>query len=185
MQYLSKGKRGIVYLTKDDTGVVVVKKERSESKALRVLHNEAYWLKILNKYKIGPRFIRFDDGLVMEYIKGELFVDWHKKHKGMDVKNAVRDIFLQCRTMDKIGVNKLEMNYPVKHIIMRKNKPIMIDFERCKRTLRPKNVTQFCQFLLSIGFKVDMNILKELSQKYKRDYGEDAFNRILGLFLGG
>ena len=185
MQYLNKGKRGIVYITKDDSGVVVVKKERPGSKALRALNNEAYWLKILNKYKIGPRFIRFDDGLVMEYIKGELFVDWYEKHKGKDVKNAVRDIFLQCRIMDKIGVNKLEMNCPVKHIIMRNNKPVMIDFERCKRTLRPKNVTQLCQFFLSIGFKVDMNILKELSQKYKRDYDEDTFNRILGLFLEG
>ena len=183
MQYLSKGKRGIVYLTKENGRLVVVKKERPGSRAIMTLNNEASWLKILNKHKIGPRFIRFNDGLVMEYIKGELFVDWYKKHDKNEVKNAVRDIFLQCRIMDKIGVNKLEMNYPVKHIIMRKNEPVMIDFERCKRTLRPKNVTQLCQFLLSIGFKVDKDILKGLSQKYKRDYDEDTFNLILGLFL--
>ena len=142
--------------------------------------------------RIGRQIIEIPQGVTCELQdrkvkvhgpKGELFVDWYKKHDKNEVKNAVRDIFLQCRIMDKIGVNKLEMNYPVKHIIMRKNEPVMIDFERCKRTLRPKNVTQLCQFLLSIGFKVDKDILKGLSQKYKRDYDEDTFNLILGLFL--
>ena len=185
MHYLNKGKRGIVYLTRENGRQIVVKKERPGSHALRALHNEAFWLQTLNKHKIGPRFIRFDDhGLAMEYIKGILFVDWHQHHQGKDGKRIIKDIFLQCRTLDKLRVNKLEMHSPLKHILIRRGKAILIDFERCKRTLRPKNVTQFCQFLLSLGCAADRERLKMLLRMYKQHYDKQTFQKIIHLFIG-
>ena len=184
MKYLSKGKRGIVYLIEERGKKIVVKKERKESSALRALHNEAVWLQILNKYNIGPRFIRCEDkSLVMEYIHGIPFVVWYPHHSQHAVRHVIKDIFQQCRQMDVLKVNKMEMHTPVKHILIRKGKPVLIDFERCKRTLTPKNVTQFCQFLVHLGFSVDREQLKALLQEYKKTYGEDIFKRIVRLFV--
>ena len=42
------------------------------------------------------------------------------------------------------------MSHPIKHIIIdKKNKPILIDFDRTRYTIKPANVTQFCDFLIS------------------------------------
>ena len=184
MIYLNKGKRGIVYLIREKGRDVVVKKERPGSVALCALENEARWLKTLNAYGIGPRFIRSSDGvIVMEYIKGEPFVEWYPKHRGKEGQHVVQEIFSQCRVMDTLGVNKLEMHHPVKHILIRKGKPVMIDFERCKRTLKPKNVTQLCQFLVKIGFTVDRETLETLLRVYKKTYDKKAFAEIMSLFV--
>jgi predicted Ser/Thr protein kinase len=183
MEYLSKGKRGVVYLATVNEKRIVVKKAREDSDAILTLENEARWLKILNKYKIGPRFVSFSDGMLrMEYIHGQPFVEWMKKKSKKDVKRVVKEIFEQCRVMDNLKVNKLEMHHPVKHIIMRRNKPYMIDFERCKKTLTPKNVTQFCQFLVGLDFVVDKEKLKTLLQEYKETYDEKVFRKIVSLF---
>ncbi len=184
MKYLSKGKRGMVYLTEENGKRVVVKKERKGSGALRALHNEAFWLQELNKHHIGPRFVRFDgEALVMEYIEGTPFVEWYPKQSPHDLRHALEEIFRQCRMMDVVKVNKFEMHMPIKHILMRNKKPVLIDFERCKRTLTPKNVTQFCQFLVHLGFSVDREQLKALLQEYKKTYGEDIFKKIVRFFV--
>lgn len=178
MEYLSKGKRGIVYLDKD----AVVKVKREDSKATRALENEARWLKMLNKHNIGPRFIDFQDGkLRMEYIKGTPIAEWLKKNEKHKNKIA-KDVLAQCRKMDKLEVNKLEMNHPYKHIIIRKGKAVMIDFERCKKTRKPKNVTQFCQYLIRLGFEADKKELEHLLKEYKRNYDEESFGLLLRLF---
>jgi len=183
MDYLSKGKRGMVYLLEEGGKTLVVKKKREGSTALRALENEAYWLPLMNRHKIGPRFHRFDDGgLVMEYVEGPPFVEWRVGRSLSEQKKMIRKIFQQCRTMDRLHVNKLEMTHQVKHILIRRGEPVMIDFERCKRTLTPKNVTQFCQFLLTLGYKVDREKLRDLLQWYKKDYAEGTFAGIVSLF---
>jgi len=53
----------------------------------------------------------------------------------------------------------------------------MIDFERCYYTEKPKNVTQFCQFLLLIN-KIKPEAI-EILKKYKKDESEENFKRIL------
>jgi predicted Ser/Thr protein kinase len=62
----------------------------------------------------------------------------------------------------------------------------MIDFERCYKTNKPKNVTQFCQFILNYlknilkekGFKIDKKVLNALI-RYKHNQDEKNFNEIL------
>ena len=185
MHYLSKGKRGIVYVDVEGGRRVVIKKKRSESAAVGALENEARWLRILNKYGIGPKFIRSGEGMVvMEYIEGAPFVEWHEKHAAKERRKVTREIFQQCRIMDNLHVNKLEMHTPLKHIIVRRGKPILIDFERCKLTLKPKNVTQFCQFLLTLGYDVDRVKLRKLLGEYKESYNKDTFEKIVRLFVG-
>ena len=90
--------------------------------------------------------------------------------------------------MDELGINKFEMHHPLKHIIIEKNTPVLIDFERCRHTDDPKNVSQFCDFLISKTFNEllatkDILIKKEnmieLAKNYKKNRNKKSFELIL------
>jgi putative serine/threonine protein kinase len=176
-RYLTKGKRGKIYVQ----GSIAIKKSLSKR-----VKNESSWLKILNKYKIGPKLIEVKkDYFKYEFIKGEFILDYFKSNNPLPV---IINILKQCRTMDKLNVNKLEMHNPYKHIIIRNKKPVMIDFERAYKTEKPKNVTQFCQFIMSrkvqeiLKWGINKKELITLLRKYKKNQTEKNFNEIISYF---
>ena len=71
--------------------------------------------------------------------------------KNNNPEKVLKEIENQCKILDKLKINKEEMHKPIKNIIVKKNKPILIDFERCHYTQRPKNLNQFKQFLKRIN----------------------------------
>lgn len=186
--YLGKGKRGIVYKARYRGKPVVQKVENPKSEAHQRIKNEAYWLRRLNKYNIGPKFIKFENNiLTREFAKGKEIIPWIEDNKKTKIKNILKNILEQCRTMDKLKVNKLEMHRPTKHIIIDK-KPLMIDFERCYKTEKPKNITQFCQFLMSKrlksilekkGITFDNKELIKATKEYKSKMYKKNFDKIL------
>ena len=144
MKYFSKGKRGKIYLQ----GKIAIKKA-----ARNRIKNEVYWLKILNKSNIGPRLISYKNNYFKyKFIKGDFILDFINKNEKIKIKKILINILKQCRILDKLKVNKKELHNPVKHIIINK-RVNMIDFERCYKTDKPKNITQFCQFILSNHLK--------------------------------
>ncbi len=178
MEFLARGKRGDVFLTTYRGKQVVVKQVRTTSTALSTLEIEADWLKKLNKYKIGPKFIKLEDGkLYMEYVRGVPIGEYLEHHTFTPA--LAKEILEQCRVLDKLHVNKFEMHHPTKHILIKAGKPsrktvVMIDFERCRWTEKPKNVTQFVQFLLRYepyaGKQVD-NLLRQYKiRQDEKDY---------------
>jgi len=97
------------------------------------------------------------------------------------------DLIEQCKRMDEAKINKLEINHPHKDLLIQKNKPIIIDFERCKLTTKPKNITQLCQFLISTNLqeelkKYDIKINKEkiikLAENYKKEILKNKENSL-------
>jgi putative serine/threonine protein kinase len=153
MIFLTKGKRGKIYLDKDKA----IKKTNNQR-----VEKEAYYLKLLNKYKIGPKFLYLKkDRIVYKFVKGPFILEYLKNNNTKSVKKILKEVLNQCRTLDKLKINKLELHNPYKHIIIegtKTKKPVMIDFERAYKTENPKNVTQFCQYIMS--FKV-YSVLKE------------------------
>ena len=182
MKYFSKGKRGRIYLTSK----YAIKK--AEPKRIK---NEVSWLKILNDYKIGPKLVNYDKNYFKyEFIRGTPIIEFIKNNNKIVIKKILFDVLKQCRIMDKLNVNKKEMHNPVKHIIIKRDKACMIDFERCYSTSKPKNVTQFCQFILSNKlknlliqkrFKINRNKLLKSLVKYKHSQNENNFKEILKL----
>jgi len=145
MEFLARGKRSEVYL--DNNKVIKVTNEYSAS-------NEAFWLAELNKYHIGPKFYAKEGNkVIMEYIKGERIIGYLAKSNKSKCEKILKECFKQCRILDKLKVNKKELTNPYKHIIIRKDKPVFIDFERCKIAERVKNTNQFRQFLNSFKIK--------------------------------
>ena len=87
--------------------------------------------------------------------------------------------------LDKLMVDKEEMHHPFKHVIITKGKPLLVDFERCHKTLKPKNVTQFCQCINSMSkllinkkIKVDKEKIIKLAKQYKKNQNKENLNKI-------
>ncbi len=148
--YFAKGRRGITYLGKYKNKNVIIKIPNPESFATSTIAFEEKWLKKMNAFKIGPKFYCATDSfLVMEYINGLEIMDFLENATTLNIKKVLKDMLKQMLLLDKKGIVKQEMTHPYKHIIVRNNKPILIDFERCRYTEKPKNINQFLQFLTS------------------------------------
>jgi len=189
IELFSYGKRGLIY-----TGVyrkkrVAIKVKRKESAAGDTIKNEAEKLKILNRHKIGAKLMKLEGKkMIYEFIDGEFIEDYGEKCSRRELLKVIKEVFLQCYKMDKLGLNKEEMHHPVKHIIVRKKKPVMIDFERCHESEKPKNVTQFCQYIISSrmthimkekALNADMKEMIRRAQEYKAKMSKKNLDRII------
>lgn len=189
-EFLAKGKRGHVYTYKStiDGKEVCVKELNPDTEANNVIHNEAKFLKMVNEQGIGPTLLKEeDDRVIMEFIQGERILDFFERSDKSGIVKVIKDSLEQARKLDKMGINKYELTNPYKHIIVHYEKPIMIDFERCKEVENPKNVTQLVQFLTSGRVKnilkdkkinLDTEDLRELARKYKKKYDKKHFDEI-------
>jgi len=185
-EYYAKGQRSFVYKLKYKNKEAILKEERADSTAICRIKNEANWLKTLNKESIGPKLYCEGEGfIVMQFVKGTRIVEWAEKAEKEDLRKMLLEVIKQCRKMDLMQVSKEEMHNPWKHIIIDK-KPVMIDFERCHVDITPKNVTQFCQFLMSEkfykilepkGFTLDKGKTIAWLKSYKS--GKDVFSELL------
>jgi predicted Ser/Thr protein kinase len=100
-KYFAKGKRSVVYLGEYKGKKVAIK----VSQRAKI---EAKWLKKLNRFGIGPRLLFCNkDYLVSEFVEGIRILDYFKRYKGK--KWVIKDVLRQCRIMDRLKINKLEI----------------------------------------------------------------------------
>ena len=191
-KFFTKGKRGFIYTAKLGKKKIAIKEKNPESKAQSRIEFEAYWLKKLNKYKIGPKFIFFkDNSLAYEFVEGIFIEEFIENSTKRDIKKVLINLFNQMFLLDELGINKEEMHHPYKHIIItKKTKPVLLDFERANNTEKPSNVTQFCQFITSTnlhsllnkkGFKIDISKVRAAARKYKHNINKKNFKEIIKL----
>jgi predicted Ser/Thr protein kinase len=135
---------------------------------------------------VGPKLVEVKkDYFKYKFTEGEFILDYFKSK---NPKPIIIAVLKQCRVMDKLKVNKLEMHNPHKHIIIKNKKPVMIDFERAYETKKPKNVTQFCQFIMSrkvyeiIKYKINKRELISILKTYKKNQTRLNFNKIIKYF---
>ncbi len=164
VRLLAQGRRGMVYSALKKEGMkeggrereVAIKVANPRSGAINRIENEAKWLETLNKKGIGPKLSGFHPAegdapacLVMQFICGRPVLGFLAEADAAGIRGVLGAVLKQLLVLDRLGVNKGELHWPVKHIIVQRGKPVLLDFERCRRTQRPKNVTQFLQFLAS------------------------------------
>ena len=182
----AEGNRGVIYVAKQNGKKVAVKTFSKKSPVKNSITNEGKWLKILNKKGIGPRLLKAgSDYFVYEFAEGAYLTNYLNQSKKKRIKETLLDVLNQCRTMDQLNVNKQEMLRPHKHVIVGK-KNVLIDFERCRKTQKPKNVTQFCQYLLNRSktlkkknIKIEKERLISKARKYKISQTRQNFESIL------
>ncbi|MDD5331801.1 MAG: hypothetical protein PHE43_03190 [Candidatus Nanoarchaeia archaeon] len=181
----SEGKRSFFYTGKLNNTKVGIKKLKERKDIRHALKNEANFLKILNKHKIGPRLIYSKNNyIIYHFVEGIPIEEFIKKNNKQKIKSIIIKILNQCFVLDKLKINKLEMTNPYKHILIKTN-PVMIDFERCYHTEKPKNLTQFLQYLTSYrlslilkqkNIKINKKEIIKLAKQYKKGYSD--FNKI-------
>lgn len=191
-EFLAKGKRSNVYATIFDKKKAVVKRIRPGSEAIGAITDEVLWLRRLNKHKIGPKlFYNDDEKVIIEFVNGKRILDYLTSAPKQKTLSVLREIFRQCRLMDKLKISKEEMQNPYKHILIDK-KPVMIDFERCHYAERPQNITQFCQFVMSSklsrilngkGITTERDEAIRLLKKYKNNYSQKTYRELLRAML--
>ena len=179
IESFAKGRRGIIYTGIYKGKKVAIKVKRPASKAENAIEKEYFWLKKLNSYNIGPKVVFFKNkALVYEFVEGKHILDFFKGASKKDRDKIIKEVFRQLRIMDRLRINKKEMHKPLKHIIIGK-KVVLLDFERCYKSNKPKNVTQFCQFLLRRKLiKVKESDFIELLRDYKKNLDNKSFNKI-------
>jgi len=178
--YFTHGQRGEIFVGFHKKIKVAIKIKRKESLAQRRIQNEAFWLKKLNKKKIGPKLLfSAKDYLVYEFVEG-IFIKEILRQK-VKLKKIMAAVLQQCFILDQLKINKEEMHRPWKHIIISKNNQlVLIDFERAYRTEKPHNVTQFGDFLLSWGLVSREKMIKALIN-YKKEQTSRNFKIIFDL----
>lgn len=184
-EFFARGKRGEIYVGEYRGKKVAIKIKRPGSKAIGRIENEARVLKELNKNHIGPKFIAYEEGrLIYEFIEGIFIKDLIEKANKTRIRMVLLNVLKQCRVLDKVGIIKEEMHKPLKHIIVGK-RVVLIDFERGHISNKPKNVTQFCQFIIKVykdkKFKLDVVELRKILANYKKDQKEKNFRAIVKL----
>jgi len=189
---LAHGHRGKIYIFNKNKKKLIKKIAIETSTAQGNIENEARFNKLLNTHNIAPKFISYDkktDSLTREFIEGERINDYFLSHNKKEIVSVLKKIFIQLLKIDGLGINKFEMTNPYKHIIIdKKNNPYLIDFERCRYTEQPKNITQFLQYLSSKNLqdifkkkkiKIDKIKVMQLSKDYKKGYDGKLIEKFL------
>lgn len=187
----SHGKRGVIIKGKYKKKSVCIKIKKENSDAFGTIRNEAKFLKILNDYNIGPKLIMHDEDYLMYiFVEGIFIEDILKDYSKKNIISVLTNVFEQMYKMDQLNINKFEMHHPYKHILIKNKGIILIDFERARYTQDPKNVTQFCDFiiskkvseyLLNKDFKIISQEIIDAAIIYKKTKNKSNFNKILSL----
>jgi len=149
---LAKGHSSRIFLVQKGRKKLVAKVERTDSSRKHMLEREAFNLKLANSKHIGPRLLTYDFFyriLLMEYIKGETFKEWifSKKRKKREVSLFVRELLKQGEKLDKLGLDHGQLAGRGVNILVRKGKPVIIDFEKASTRRKCHNRTVLEGFL--------------------------------------
>ena len=199
IRYFARGKRGVVYVGEYKGRKVAVKTKKKESLAIGRMKNEARMLKLLNKYKIGPKFLFAGANYVVyEFVEGKYLAGWVETAKKNQISSVLKSALEQAFKLDRLGIAKEEMHRPLKHIIVgnagkkgngKAPKATLIDFERAHKMEKAHNVTQLCQYVLSArkilakkGIRLNKNKIISLARAYSEQGSKQNLAKILALF---
>ncbi len=191
IKYFAKGHRGMLFTGNYEKSKIAIKARNPKSEAVGRVENEWKWLEKLNKKGIGPKLLfAAENYFGYQFVHGDLIADSLKKSSKNAIIKILRDILKQSFILDSLKIDKEEMHHPFKHIIVKNSKPVLIDFERVHYSRNPKNVTQFCQFLMHSAIagilkarkiNIDRNELMKLAKIYKKNQSLTNFRRICNL----
>ena len=149
IKLFAHGHRGLIFTGIFKNKKIAIKIQRPDTAAQGTVAREAVVLKKLNRVGIGPRLLLTGKNyFAYEFVEGPFIRDFIKTAPPAAIKKLLISVFYQMKKLDELGLNKEEMHHPFKHVIIAKtnqNKPVLLDFERCKKTAKTHNVTQFCE----------------------------------------
>jgi len=193
LSILGKGYVGIVVLARIQNKLVAVKIRRTDTSRTNMT-KEAKFLKIANKTGVGPLWItKSKNFLIMEYLDGKKIGKWvnelKSKRDAKLLKSIMQKILEDCYSLDVIGLDHGELSSISKHVIIKKSKTTIIDFESASTQRRVSNVTSATQ-AICIGSGISKAVRKiyrlpsknkiiKVLRSYKQEQNRQNFEKIL------
>ena len=189
VRYFTKGHRGLLFTGVYNNKKIAIKSKNPKSTAFGRIENEASWLKKLNRHGIGPKLLYSEkDYFMYNFIEGDFIINYIEKSNKNQIKKILKNILNQMYKLDKLKVDKEEMHHPLKHVLVKNEKSYLIDFERAHYSQNPKNVTQFCQFIMNLETAlskkriiIEKNKIMQLAKVYKNKPNNENFRHIADL----
>jgi predicted Ser/Thr protein kinase len=149
---VSKGFSSEIFLVKKGKKNFALKIEKIKSRRKEMAKKEAENLKKANSVGVGPLIYGYDlqkKIILMEYIKGKTFSEWlseMKKNKNnkRKLKKFIKELIKQAEKLDEIGLDHGQLAGRGVNILVKKNLPVIIDFEKAssKRKAHNKKVLE-------------------------------------------
>ncbi len=145
---ISKGYVSEVFLVKNSRGKkFALKIEKEKSPRKNMAEKEAKNLALANLAGIGPRLESFDAKtrtVLMEFVDGPTFAHWlfEKNPSKKALEKFIGALLLQAQKLDEIRLSHGQIAGLGKNILVRKNLPVIIDFEKASIVRRCRNKNQ-------------------------------------------
>ena len=184
LEKIGEGWRGSIFKG-NFKGQILSFKVPSEPIHISSILKEGEILKIVNKAGIGGKLIlQGEDFIAYKFIEGK---ELRHVINEQNAKKILSQILEQARTLDILKITKEEMHRLHANVLVNKDlKVYLIDFERAKKSEKPKNVTQFVQFLITGGTQYLGNFNKKeainLMKEYKQNQSDENFLKIRKFF---
>lgn len=186
---LTRGHRGLIFTGLLSRKKVAVKMQIKGTGAKGTVNREAKMLRMLNRHKIGPKILfSGNDFFVYEFVEGVFIPAFLEKAPAKRIRIVLKRVFEQCHVLDRLKLKKEEMQNPYKHVIITNgNKPVLLDFERARKAMKPHNVTQFCQYvtsgtvqhLVKEKMKINKEKIRGMAKEYRYNPSISNLNRII------
>ncbi len=152
---IAKGFSSEVFLVKKEKKFFALKIEKLKSRREEMAEREVENLKKANLIGVGPKLFVFDLKkriILMEFIKGKTFSKWlfglkkNEKNKKI-LKKFIKELILQAEKMDENGLDHGQLAGRGVNILVSRNKPVIIDFEKASTKRKCHNKTVLDSFL--------------------------------------
>ena len=173
---ISKGYTSDVFLVEDKKHrQFALKAEKQKSPRVNMVEKEALNLLFVNAFGIGPRLECFDPAqrvVVMEFVDGPTFDRWlfQKKPSAKVLSAFVKEALSQAETLDRIGISHGQLAGKGRNILVRKNTPMIIDFEKASNKRRCRNQNQLRALLFENPNSAIVKRVKEILNNKKNSY---------------
>jgi len=149
---IGKGHSSEIFAVKNDAGQkFVLKAEKSKSTRFQMAEREVENLRKANSIGIGPKLIGFDlkkRVILMEFVDGKTFAKWLFSHPTKkELLSLAKELLRQAKALDNIGLDHGQLAGAGKNILVRKGKPVIIDFEKASSGRKCHNARVIEAFL--------------------------------------
>jgi len=132
-----------------------LKIEKPKSPRQNMAKKEAENLALANRVGVGPRLIDYDGEnriILMEYVEGKTmkeFIFSKKAPSKTVLQKFLTELFQQAGRLDKAGLSHGQLAGKGTNILVRKNLPVIIDFEKASAKRKCNNVLQLTSLLVT------------------------------------
>jgi predicted Ser/Thr protein kinase len=188
-----EGKRGKVRVSYVDGCLYAVKSAKDVHGVVATVRKEHDMNLAANEVGCGPEVVAYveeEDVLIRRFVEGwglRTFL----RHNASDrsVQRTVFSSLLEtCYVLDEAGIRRPELGNPYKDVIVTPStEVVVIDWERARYAVDPRNVAQFTQFMLRastaslLGIRVSVEDKKRVAsftQRYMESRSRSAFDEL-------